>query len=358
MKAWKRMKMLTAALMVLCLGLGGALAEEDGGAQCFRPVDCGVMTQEVYEYPFMGMTIRLSETMLEKMDSREVFVAPREDYEDDLSIRYALWRFSATTQAQREEEVTSVDIYSWEEELEKFGALGVYRVGLSQELDELTGCDTHRKLGESADGCYEYYLSLCTEGDQALAAELELAEVELTDMRPIDIENFTGAFSAGRVEGVTQVGSFETLDVFGRTCSQELFCEYDLTLVNAFTTWCGPCREELPDLEKLRQSCEEKGIRLGVVGAVIDTIKPDGSIDEGAVEEARAMGEENNLQFPLLIPDEGNMNGRLKGLESFPESFFVDAQGNIVGETYSGARSFEEWEKIVQTEIEALKAAK
>lgn len=353
MKGWRLVKIVTAALLALCLGAGGALAE----AQMFRPADCGVMAQEVYEYPFMGLTIRLSDGMLEKMNSREAFVFSQEDYEDDLSIRYALWRFSATTQAQREEEVLSVDIYAWEEALERFGALGVYRTGLSGELDELTGCDTHKKLGESADGRYEYYLSTCSGGDQALTAELEKSDIEITDMRPIDVENFAGAFSVGRVEGVTQVGTFETQDVFGGEYSQTLFAEYDLTLVNAFATWCGPCTEELPELERLRQSFAEKGVKLGVVGAVLDTIMPDGNLDEGALEKARALSEENDLQFPLLIPDAENMNGRLTGIEAFPESFFVDAQGNIVGETYSGARSFEEWTEIVAAELEALNAA-
>ena len=37
--------------------------------------------------------------------------------------------------------------------------------------------------------------------------------------------------------------------------------------------------------------------------------------------------------------------------------FFVDKNGNITGETYSGARSLEEWEEIINTELENLEAA-
>ena len=39
------------------------------------------------------------------------------------------------------------------------------------------------------------------------------------------------------------------------------------------------------------------------------------------------------------------MNGQLIGIEAIPESFlfFVDKNGNIVGETYSGSRDFEDW---------------
>ena len=43
------------------------------------------------------------------------------------------------------------------------------------------------------------------------------------------------------------------------------------------------------------------------------------------------------------------MNGRLAGIEAVPETFFVDKNGDIVDETYSGSRSFEDWQSIVET---------
>lgn len=33
------------------------------------------------------------------------------------------------------------------------------------------------------------------------------------------------------------------------------------------------------------------------------------------------------------------MNGRLSSIQAYPETFFVDKNGNITGETYSGART-------------------
>lgn len=51
------------------------------------------------------------------------------------------------------------------------------------------------------------------------------------------------------------------------------------------------------------------------------------------------------------------MNGRLKGIDGYPESFFVDKNGNIVGETYMGAHSFEEWKEIAEKELANLKGA-
>ena len=37
-----------------------------------------------------------------------------------------------------------------------------------------------------------------------------------------------------------------------------------------------------------------------------------------------------------------------------PETFFVDKEGNMIGETYSGSRSFEDWKNIVETELNGV----
>ena len=42
------------------------------------------------------------------------------------------------------------------------------------------------------------------------------------------------------------------------------------------------------------------------------------------------------------------MNGRLVGIQAVPETFFVDKNGTIVGETYSGSHSLDEWTEIVK----------
>ena len=54
-------------------------------------------------------------------------------------------------------------------------------------------------------------------------------------------------------------------------------------------------------------------------------------------------------------PDKNMMNGRLQGISAFPETFFVDKNGNIVGETYSGSHTLEEWKEIVEKELSAIK---
>lgn len=332
-------------------GSDSLLGESEIGA--FRPVDCTIPALSVYDYPFLGLTVTLPQSLLDAINARDVFIWTFEDYLNDTAIDYALLRFSAPTQAQKEEEGMSVDILAWEEALAKIGAIGVYSKSSVSRLDDLTLCDNHQKLGESPDGAYEYYLSTLSTADGTFASELQKSAIEIYEMHTLDLSNGYSAFATDRIDGIANVGNFTTEDVFGNSYDQTVFSEYDLTLVNVFATWCTPCVQEMPELEKLRQTYADKGIRLGVLAIVLDA-KTASGIDENARELAKVLHERSNANFPFLIADDGNLNGRLIGIESIPESFFVDSNGNIVSEPYVGARSEADWATIVDAEFSAL----
>ncbi len=148
---------------------------------------------------------------------------------------------------------------------------------------------------------------------------------------------------------MTSVGDFESKGIDGETYTKDVFSKYDLTLVNIFTTWCSPCVNEIPELEKLYEEMKEKGV--GVVGVVLDTVGEDSKQDEDSVKKAEVLQEKTKASYPFLIPDSTMMNGRLNGINAFPETFFVDKDGNIVGETYSGSHDLKEWEEIVEKEL-------
>ena len=146
------------------------------------------------------------------------------------------------------------------------------------------------------------------------------------------------------------LGEFSMEDVNGETYTQEMFADHDLTMINVFTTWCSPCIREIPDLEKLSKEMEGQGVQ--VLGIVLDIA---GNADEETIEKAKLLAEKTGAAYPFLIPDAGYLNGRLAGISAVPETFFADKEGNIVGETYSGSRSFEDWKGIVEKELEGVR---
>lgn len=158
--------------------------------------------------------------------------------------------------------------------------------------------------------------------------------------------------AAGKGDGAGSLGDFTMKDVTGQSYNREMFADYDLTLVNVFATWCGPCVQEIPDLEKLSSEMADRSVQ--VVGIVLDAVDTSGSEDQEAIEKAKLLAEHTGATYPFLIPDKGYLNGRLEGINAVPETFFVDKNGNIAGETYSGSRSLEEWKEIVEQELKGV----
>ena len=162
----------------------------------------------------------------------------------------------------------------------------------------------------------------------------------------------TGQQQSG--DGVSSVGDFITQDVNGETITQDIFKEHDLTMVNVFTTWCSPCVAEMPDLEKLSQQVGDRNV--AVVGIVMDVLDEKGKIMDENLEQAQLLVQKTGVTYPIILPDSTYLNGRLTSIEAFPETFFVDKNGNIVGETYSGSGSLEDWLDVVEQELANLEA--
>lgn len=153
------------------------------------------------------------------------------------------------------------------------------------------------------------------------------------------------------VEEKENIGTFTTQDIYGNEVTEAIFSEYDLTLVNMFATWCGPCVNEMPDLAQLQKDMNDK--KVNIIAVVLDAGAGD-QIDENVVATAQELAEIANAEMTFMIPDAGFMNGRMENVSAVPESFFVDSQGNIVSEPYVGARNYDKWAKIIEFELGKL----
>ncbi len=148
------------------------------------------------------------------------------------------------------------------------------------------------------------------------------------------------------------LGEFTTQDINGTEYTQEMFQDYDLTLVNLFATWCSPCVAEMPELEELYQELKDRGVN--VVGFVLDGVDETGEVVPEGLSQAQELVEETGVTYPILLPDPTFLNGRLMDVMAVPETFFVDKNGNMVGTVYRGSGSYEDWLAVVEEELAAL----
>ena len=333
----------------------GEAISSDLVAGTFKPSEPTVPAQESYEYPFLGLTMKLPKELLKQIKAQTIAMISNEGWNENGDvIKYAYLSWNEMTEEQKEEEVDKLGTAyeDWCNSLGKIGVIGVYDEDSQKKLDEITGCTEHKEIGSSSDGKYKYYLSTNKDAEESLKKEVEEIDVTLTEMTP---PQQLSAFdqpqdTSSNAEDSTTVGKFETKGIDGKDYTEKVFSDYDLTLVNIFTTWCSPCVNEIPELEKLYKEMKEKGV--GVVGVVLDTVGDDGKQDDATVKKAGVLQEKTKASYPFLIPDSTMMNGRLNGISAFPETFFVDKEGNIVGETYSGSHTLDEWKEIVEKELE------
>lgn len=89
-------------------------------------------------------------------------------------------------------------------------------------------------------------------------------------------------------------------------------------LVDFWTTWCAPCREEIPTFKALHAAYAGKGFTI--VGIAMD--------DEGA-SKVKPFVDENQIPYLTLIGSEPVANA-FGGVVGFPTKFLLDRDGKIV----------------------------
>ena len=99
----------------------------------------------------------------------------------------------------------------------------------------------------------------------------------------------------------------------------------EVTLLNFWAIWCGPCVREIPLLEDFWQAEKEAGIR--VVG-VTKYYEEDGSEEEA--EEIRLFMAERGASYPVIIAEYDSQAHRDYGVTSLPSTILVDGSGRIV----------------------------
>lgn len=90
----------------------------------------------------------------------------------------------------------------------------------------------------------------------------------------------------------------------------------EVVMINFWATWCAPCRQELPLLNRLHEQYRKAGFRL--LGVNIDD-RPDA---------ARAMAKNLGISFPVLFDSEKRVS-RLYDVNAMPSTVLIDRDGKV-----------------------------
>ena len=153
---------------------------------------------------------------------------------------------------------------------------------------------------------------------------------------------------SGQEDETGRMVSFETTDLEGNPVSSaDIFSQHKLTMVNVWGTFCGPCIGEMPDLEVLNGRLAEKD--CAIIGLVCDVRGPN---DTDTIEAAKEIVAETGVTYLNLLPF-SEMN-RVFPAMYIPTTYFVDENGQIVGEEAVGARGADDYEALVDELLEGI----
>jgi peroxiredoxin len=123
--------------------------------------------------------------------------------------------------------------------------------------------------------------------------------------------------ACGKGPQVAEVGKpapdFSLVDLNGKTWTLSDL-KGQVVFVNFWATWCPPCREEMPSMQKLYSTLPRDKFKML---AILNKDKP---------EVARSFAVKRGLTMPILNDQDNNVGSKY-GLTGLPETFIIDKTG-------------------------------
>lgn len=155
---------------------------------------------------------------------------------------------------------------------------------------------------------------------------------------------------------------FKTQDLDGNTVTNtDVFGKNKLNLVNVWATWCPPCRQEIPDLQKLQDKYKDQG--LAVIGLLSDGVdasklKPDAPLPllPDNIDTAKKIMKDSKASYLMILPDMALTDNVMSGITAFPTTFFTDKNGKVIGPVLTGLQSEKTWDDTIQSLLKDVSA--
>ncbi len=140
-------------------------------------------------------------------------------------------------------------------------------------------------------------------------------------------------------------GYFTTTDLYGNTVTQEIFAQSDLTVVNVWATYCGPCINEMPYLGELAEEYDSSKVQI--VGIPTDVYNQE------YLDYALSLVNETGADYTHLLMSEELYNWGLTEIQYVPTTFFVNSEGEIL-DSVVGSMSKEDWKALIDEKLASL----
>ena len=124
--------------------------------------------------------------------------------------------------------------------------------------------------------------------------------------------------------------------------------------LNFWATWCGYCKDEMPDIQALYEKYGKNEEDLVILGVANPSSADYPRANDVSEEEVAAFLEESGYTYPTVMDYSGELLYQY-GVNGFPASFLIGGDGNVLG-YLPGAVTAEILEREIQRAMEAQPA--
>lgn len=101
-----------------------------------------------------------------------------------------------------------------------------------------------------------------------------------------------------------------------------------LVFLNFWATWCKPCEDEMPAMERMYDELKDGNFEMLAVAVADDP------------EKIREFRDRLGLSFPILLDESGEVSARYQSFR-FPETYWIDGSGKTLSR-FIGPREWDD----------------
>ena len=191
--------------------------------------------------------------------------------------------------------------------------------------------DIVKLTGTNKDGYFLGNSVTCATAEEAKKlVEQASAILKDYDMKAMLASDSSADMTYADSDELFQNVALDGTDLDGKALPEDLLAKDGVTMVNVWATFCNPCLEEMPHLEKLNKEFAAAGKNFKVVGIAADVVDEKGEVGQEQLDLAKEIVKKTGVSYTNIIPGKKLQSDILPNVTAFPTSFFLNDKGEVI----------------------------
>ncbi len=191
----------------------------------------------------------------------------------------------------------------------------------SEKNDASTGSDSSSAANNTEGSDTDHTADADTTG----ATDTNINTDTTADSATADETNTTAAVHHTTADtNIIPAPDFTLTDQYGNTHTLSDY-KGKTVFLNFWTTWCPPCRAEMPEIQEIYEEYGENNSDVIILGLACPEVG-----QEGSAEDITAFLEENGYTYPVVMDSTGAA-AYYYAINAYPTTFMIDKNGNVFG---------------------------